>query len=129
MLSRSTILRSLSMLTIAIAAGHFMQNDSAIASIFSDDEEVIPTRSLSSGVPLPPTVMSEPATLPRAPSTLPGRVAVLAMQQGPDIQDDVSQTPFQFACDPEVLLTPLPYAELSVTLLAPCNVNERVKAP
>ncbi|MGH1330137.1 MAG: hypothetical protein ACRBBK_04595 [Paracoccaceae bacterium] len=126
MLKRSTIIRSGLVLLIAAATGHFMQNGDAIASKFSPGDDATPTPSLASGVPLPPMALGQPSNLPFAESRLPDRVALLALQAGPAVQAEIEQSPFEFVCQPELSAAALPGAQLSITLIAPCNAAQNV---
>lgn len=126
MLKRSTIIRSVMVLLIAAATGHFMQNGDATASKFGPDDDATPTPSLASGVPLSPMALDKPASLAFAMSRLPDRVALLALQAGPAVQAEVQQSPFEFVCHPELSVAALPGAQLSITLIAPCNASQNV---
>lgn len=126
MLKRSTIIRSGMVLLIAAATGHFMQNGDAIASKFAPGDDATPTPSLASGVPLPPIALNEPTNFAFSPSKLPDRIARLALQTGPAVQQDLEQSPFEFVCQPELSAVALPGAQISVTLIAPCNASQNV---
>jgi len=126
MLSGSTVMRSVSVLLIAAATGHSMQNGGALASKFGMEQEFKPASDLTTGVSLPSLAFSQPASLPQAPASLPGRIASLAMLSGPAIQDDLDHTPFEFACAPEAMIVPLPKAEIAVSLTSACHPNQHV---
>lgn len=127
MLKRSTIIRSGMVLLIAAATGHFMQNGDAIASKFGPGDDATPTPSLASGVPLPPMALGQPSNLPFVASGLSDRIARLALQAGPSVEAEIQQSPFEFVCQPEFSAAALPGAQLSITLIAPCNASQSVK--
>ena len=126
MVKKSTVVRSASMLFVAAAIGHFMQNGWANASLAEPELTHIATPSLASGVPLPPLVLHLPTNLPIASTDLPNRMATVASAQGPQVMDDLPQTPFQFLCTPNLRARAVPGAQIAIMLDAPCDANQPV---